>query len=56
MSSMISTSSPEPSNKVSIWARILSMGDTPLDTGVVLPSLTLVGLEGTYVRCHLHPL
>jgi hypothetical protein len=51
---MTSTSSREPSNKASIWARMFSVGDTRFDTGVVLPSLTLVGFEGTYVRRHLH--
>ncbi len=31
------------------------MGDTRADTGVVVPSLRLIALEGTYVRSHLHP-
>src|SRR4029077_12700076 len=38
----------------SISARISSMGDTRVDTDVVLPVEDFGGLDGTYVRCHLH--
>src|SRR5436190_15758011 len=54
MSSITSPSSRSPPNRASISARIFSVGDTRTDTGVVLPSVSLVALEGTYVRCHLH--
>src|SRR5438094_2712595 len=53
-SSITSPSSRSPPNRASISARIFSVGDTRTDTGVVLPSVSLVALEGTYVRCHLH--